>query len=152
MKKSILLLLLVVATATTNIAYYVEQALFIIDLGKYKTRIKNENGEYGQWKNSGKTDYTIGIYGSDTSPQVVKFVNTKKKLLVKTWKYTDFDSKEGGDTTTMYFKCIDNYNDPVLLTLSYYPSKNGMRAAKWVKVNMEYAKYENEYEGEYLGR
>ena len=149
MKKSILLLLFVAVTATSAIAYYADKAMFIIDLGKYKTRIKTENTK---WKSQGKTDYCIGIYGGYSGENVIKFVNMKKKLLVKTWTYTDFDFKDAGDTTSMYFKCTDNYGDPVLLTVSYYPSSNGMGPAKWIKVNMDYPKYESEYEGSYLGQ
>ncbi len=152
MKKYILSLFVIVAAIQTTVALQENPALFVMDLLKSRTRMKAENGEYGEWKKWEKLDNTMGIYQAlnGDGKDVIKFVNMKKKVLFKTYKYSKVDSETKDEVQSMIFEGTDNYNEPIKVVVSYYPSSASLRTAKWLKVTEISKNYEREYEAKYL--
>lgn len=152
MKKYILSLFVIVAAFQTTVALQDNPALFVIDLLKSRTRMKAENGEYGEWKKWEKLDHTMGIYQelNGDGKDVIKFVNMKKKVLFKTYKYSNVDIENKDEIQSMIYEGTDNYNEPVKVVVSYYPYSASLRTAKWLKVTEISKNYEREYEAKYL--
>lgn len=140
-----------VATGATTAAQTPSKndLLMTLDLLKWKIRYKNESGAYGEWRNQGKKGYTIGIHGNHKKG-FITFVNIKKQLLTKSYTHTGFYTEQKDDIDYMTFSCIDNYNEPLKIIVSYYPATATYTTAKWIKVNFVYEKSEHEYEAKWL--